>query len=185
MLAVALDRSAADVREYVEAAAPRFPCLVDEHHVVADLYGIVNVPTGIWIDEVGRIVRPNEAAFATDRFIDFHGIPSAPYLEALRAWVREGRAPLDPERTRDRLPRPTWQQQLARATFVLACSLHARGRPDAAERHFAAAGKLAPHDWTIRRGSMPIRGIDPMGPEFVALYQEWLETGKPLYPKPD
>jgi hypothetical protein len=40
------------------------------------------------------------------------------------------------------------------------------------------AGELAPKDWTIRRGSMPIRGINPMGPEFFELAKE----GVPLYP---
>ena len=41
------------------------------------------------------------------------------------------------------------------------------------------AGELAPRDWTIRRGSLPIRGIDPMqSPEFLELWQE----GAPTYP---
>jgi len=40
------------------------------------------------------------------------------------------------------------------------------------------AGELAPKDWTIRRGSMPIRGINPMGPEFFELAKE----GVPVYP---
>ena len=47
----------------------------------------------------------------------------------------------------------------------------------AAARHFARAGELAPLDWTIRRGSMPIQGQNPFGPEFFAL----AEQGKPEY----
>ncbi len=50
-----------------------------------------------------------------------------------------------------------------------------------AERHFVRAGELAPHDFTIRRGSMPIRGMDPMGPDFAALYMEWINAGRPYY----
>ena len=56
-----------------------------------------------------------------------------------------------------------------------------RGRHDAAERHFVRAGELAAHDFTIRRGTMPIRGIDPMGPEFRAMLQEWTGAGRPYY----
>ena len=44
--------------------------------------------------------------------------------------------------------------------------------------HFERACELAPKDWTIRRGSMPIRGQNPFGPEFFELAKE----GKPDYP---
>jgi len=73
---------------------------------------------------------------------------------------------------------PTPETQLARAHRALAWWLHQQARTRAAERHFLRAGELAPKDWTIRRGSMPIRGINPMGPEFFELAKE----GVPLYP---
>jgi hypothetical protein len=181
-ITVALDRSADDARPYVERARPTHPSLVDTEHVVADLYGMINVPTVVWIDEGGRIVRPNDAQFGTDTFTAFHGKRSAPFLAAVRAWVREGRGALaGPDaRAQQRLPSP--EEQLARAHFTLAWHLHQRGRPEAAERHFLRAGELSPHDWTIRRGSMPIRGINPMGPQFFELYREWEAAGRPGYP---
>jgi hypothetical protein len=76
---------------------------------------------------------------------------------------------------------PTADEQLARAEFTLAWHLHRAGRSEAAERHFLRAGELAPHDFTIRRGSMPIRGLDPMGPDFIDLYQDWVREGRPYY----
>jgi hypothetical protein len=76
---------------------------------------------------------------------------------------------------------PTAAEQLARTEFTLAWYLHRAGKPEAAERHFVRAGELAPHDFTIRRGSLPIRGLDPMGPAFFDMYTEWAQAGKPYY----
>jgi hypothetical protein len=175
---VALDQDPEDARPYIERARPTHPSVIDTEHVVAELYHVVNVPTMVWIDEGGRIVRPNDAQFGTDTFTQFHGKKSAPYLAALRAWVREDRGALAPEAVRRHQLAPTRETQLARAERALAWWLHRRGRREAAERHFALAGELSPRDWTIRRGSMPIRGVNPMGPDFFQLFQE----GVPRYP---
>jgi hypothetical protein len=148
---------------------------------VADLYRIINVPTVVWIDEDGRIVRPNDVAFASDALKDLHGIESGPHHEALRAWVRDGKRPMERQAAAEAQTLPTAAEQQARAEFALACALHAAGRSDAAERHFARADQLAPHDFTIRRGSMPIRGKDPFGADFADLYSEWIAAGRPYY----
>jgi hypothetical protein len=177
---VALDRSLDDPRPYIERAQPTHPSVVDTEHVVADLYAMINVPTVVWIDERGRILRPNSVDFGSDLFKAFHGKESGPFLEAVRAWVREGRAP-EPEDAAARVAPPTREEQQARAEFAVAWWLHRRGAADAAERHFRRAGELSPHDWTIRRGSLPIRGMNPMGPDFFALYREWEAAGKPDY----
>jgi hypothetical protein len=141
----------------------------------------VNVPTMVWIDERGTIVRPNDVRFGTDMFVALTGRPSAPFLAALRAWVTDGAGTLSADQVRAHQVLPTPAQQEARAEFTLAWHLHRAGRTDAAERHFRRAGELAPGDWTIRRGSLPIRGIDPMASEeFLALWQE----GAPRYPAP-
>ena len=155
--------------------------MIDTEHVVADLFNLINVPTMIWIDEHGRIVRPNDVQFGTDTFVALTGRPSAPFLAAIRAWVLEGKGVLTADEIRAHQLLPTREQQEARAEFTLAWHLHRAGRREAAERHFRRAGELAPGDWTIRRGSLPIRGIDPMGSEeFLALWRE----GAPRYPAP-
>jgi len=183
VLAVALDRSADDVRPFAEAAAATYPILVDSEHVVADLYRIINVPTGLWIDERGRIVRPNDAVFGNDTFAHMTGVTSGPHLDAIRAWVKTGALPFGSDAdVRARQVLPTADEQLARAEYTLAWFLHRQGRTEAAERHFLRAGELAPHDWTIRRGSMPIRGLDPMGEALMPLWSEWVAAGLPYYP---
>lgn len=182
MLTVALDRGPDDARPWIDAAAATHPALIDSQHRIADLYGIINVPTAVWIDEAGRIVRPNDAVFGSDTFVDLHGRPAAPHLDALRAWVRDGALPFaDDDEVRAHQALPTAAEQRARAEFALAWHLHRRGRHAAAERHFVRAGELAPHDFTVRRGAMPIRGLDPMGADFLPLFQEWVEAGTPYY----
>jgi hypothetical protein len=181
VITVALDKGRDDPREYIEAAAPTHPSLIDVEHRVADLYRIVNVPTVIWIDERGRIVLPNDVAFGTDALKSMTGIESTRHHEALRAWVREGRLPLTKTELRARQVLPTADEQHARAEFTLAWHLHRAGKTVAAERHFARAGELAPHDFTIRRGSLPIRGLDPMGPAFADMYSAWTNAGHPYY----
>ena len=90
---MALDRCAEDPRSFIEAASPSHPSLIDTEHVLADLYAIINVPTAIWIDEGGTIVRPNDVAFGSEVFRDLTGFDSAAYLDAVRAWVSDGALP--------------------------------------------------------------------------------------------
>jgi hypothetical protein len=167
VITVAIDKSADDARPWIEAARPAHPSLIDTTHTLADRYNIVNVPTILWIDERGRIVRPNDVAFGTDTFKSITGIAAAGHLAALRAWVR-GEAAAIPEAR-------------ARAEFGLGEWLFREGRTQAAARHFARAGELAPHDFTIRRGTMPMRGMDPMGQEFREMRGAWAKAGNPYY----
>ncbi len=175
---VALDRRADDPRPFIEAAKPTHPSVIDSDHRVAELYHVVNVPTMIWIDEAGRVCRPSDSQYGTDTFTQFHHKQSAPYLDMIRAWVADGEGALAAERQRELQLRPTPESQRARTEWALAWHLHQRGRDEAAERHFERACALAPLDWTIRRGSMPIRGQNPFGPEFFEL----ASLGVPEYP---
>ena len=186
VITVALDKSADDARPWIEAARPAHPSLIDTRHALADLYNIVNVPTVLWIDGEGRIVRPNDVTFATDTFKHVTGLESARPLAAIRAWARGETSALPTEDARRLQTLPSASDQQARAEFGLGQWLWERGQRDAAERHFVRAGELAPHDFTIRRGTMPMRGIDPMGPEFRRMLQAWKDAGQPYYrPLPD
>ncbi|MFT4571740.1 MAG: hypothetical protein ACI8TX_001771 [Hyphomicrobiaceae bacterium] len=165
----------------MERVAPEHPSLIDSEHRVAHLYGVINISTIVWIDENGRIVRPPLIEYGTDMFKDFHGQDPAPHLDAVRRWVLNNELPLDAAATRNGLVPPTQMEQLARAEFALAWHLHRAGNTERAAAHFDRAGELAPLDWTIRRGSMPIRGKDPMGEEFFELYTSWQAEGAPAY----
>jgi tetratricopeptide (TPR) repeat protein len=48
---------------YIELAKPDHPSLIDHSHSLSELFGILTVPRGVWIDEQGVIVRPPEKAY--------------------------------------------------------------------------------------------------------------------------
>lgn len=173
---MALDRCKDDPRPFIEAAAPTHPSVIDTEHKVAEFYHIVNVPTIIWIDEEGRICRPHDAQFGTDTFTQFHGKSSGRYLEMIRAWVGSGEGAMTADEVRAHRIPPTDESQLARTERALAWHLSKQGRDAAAAVHFDRAGELAPMDWTIRRGSMPIRGENPFGPGFFKLAEDGMST---------
>jgi hypothetical protein len=184
VITIALDRSADDARPFIEVAGATHPSLIDTDHVVADLYNMVNVPTVLWIDEDGRVVRPNDVHYVSSEFAAITRFHPRKPLAALRAWVHG--EPAAANDTAWNVAGPTWTDQEARAAFALAWHLARAGRVEAAERWFVRAGELAPHDFTIRRGSMPIRGIDPMGPAFFEMVGQWAAAGNAYYhPLPD
>jgi hypothetical protein len=64
IVTVALDTDVEAARPFDEAANPTHPSLVDPALSLVDMFGITNVPFGVWIDESGMLVRPAEVAFA-------------------------------------------------------------------------------------------------------------------------
>ncbi len=61
MVTVSLELSGPDAsRPFIEAASPEHPSLLDATHQMDALFGVVNIPNVVWIDEQGVIVRPAE-----------------------------------------------------------------------------------------------------------------------------
>ncbi len=166
--------------------APTYPCLIDENHVVAQLYNMVNVPTAVWIDEEGRMVRPPESAGAGDAFrtmdtktfeMPAEAVAQAKhqrkaYVNALRDWIEKGRASahaVSPEELRRRIGVPGEAEALAAANFRLGVELYRSGRPESAGAYLAEARRLRPESWSYRRQSWELEEPGKAaGPEFWA-----------------
>ncbi len=173
-MTVALDSTPEAARKIIEEVSPSHPSLIDETHSVDVLFGMVNVPTGVWIDEDGTIVRPAEQAFPgespyrdmeipealPERIKDMLGeakkIQNEPekYIGALRDWVARGnksKYALSPDEVVERSrPRPQ-EEALAAAQFELGQHLHGLGTNDDAVRHWREAHRLQPDNWTYKR----------------------------------
>lgn len=174
---------------WARQAPPTYPCLIDENHVVAELYGMVNVPQAVWIDEQGRIVRPAESAGTCDMVSQMNRetfeVPDAAaeqgmairdaYVDALRDWATNGEDSayvLPPEEVRRRMRGPEEADVRAATHVRLGRHLYAEGTLEAAKAHFREAVKLCPEKWNYRRQAMM---LDPelvgqlnAGPEFWA-----------------
>jgi peroxiredoxin len=179
IISISLDNTPEAAREYAEAAEPDFPVLIDANHAVAEQYGLYNVPSVVWVDEDGRVARSPVIAPGDDMWRDFTSVDSAVHHDQLRAWVERGVVPEDEAAVREHLAAESPELQQARAERRLGAWLARHGRDDAALAHFERAVELAPMDFTIVRGSMPLRGQDPFGAEFFEFWDEWDKAGRP------
>lgn len=183
IVTVALDSDRESARPWIEKAAPRHPSLIDTEHRCDELFGIVNVPSGVWIDERGTIVRPPETAYPKrpaflDRVVPPDATPrqreqieanralrvdAEGYVAALRDWAARGaesRFALDSaEVVRRSRPRPMNESEAA-AHFALGRYLHDAGPRDRAVAHFREAQRLQPDNWTYRRQAWALAGDD-------------------------
>jgi hypothetical protein len=196
VVSVALDTGGAEAAvPWIDRAKTTHPALIDAAHLLDELLGVVNVPTGIWIDEEGIIVRPPEPAFpwrprdpapellaqlppilveqlaeAAKMVID----PEA-YVAALRDWAAHGsdsRFALTPEEVLERSAPRSPDRSRAAACFELGQHLHRNGHPDGAVQWFREAHRLAPENWTYKRQAWTL--ADPLQGPTDAYDSDWL-----------
>ena len=191
-------RGAEHARPWIEQAKADYWCLIDTGHRVADLYGMVNVPQAVWIDEAGRIVRPPETAGSTDHFrqMDRTTRTLAPelatareaarrgYIDAVRDWVVTGRHALPADAARERLPRITPEIAAAQAHFRLGVWLRRHGNAAEGDAHLGRASRLHPGSWNMWRQAAD---LDEVGKASGEAFWKRVEAlgERPYYPPPN
>jgi tetratricopeptide (TPR) repeat protein len=205
IVTVALDVDADEAKPFIEAANAEHPSLIDQAHVVDELFGIVNVPNGVWIDEEGMLVRPVEPAHpgrnpvtesfrtmdlstlppdAAEILLEARKIKSEPevYVAMVRDWVERGRDSkyaLAPDEVVRRSQPRSDAEATAAAHFELGQHLHRAGDHAAAIPHWREAHRLHPDNWTYKRQAWNFE--DPVRQGHTDAYDSsWFEDVKKL-----
>jgi len=179
VIAVAIDENVEAIGQFTEGIT--YPVLVDAQHLLTELYAISNVPSVLMIDENDQIVQPNWNAYSTNTFKDYTGIEAEDHLAVIRRWVIDGTPMMSDQRARTAVGDLSAEEEEAKLRFRIAIHLRDLGDDEGAARNFDIAAELAPHDWTIRRAMMPLRGGDPFGAEFFELAAEYSAAGRPFH----
>ncbi len=180
---------------WIDRAKTTHPALIDSGHLLDELLGVVNVPSGIWIDESGTIVRPPEPAFPwRPRELSEELLAQLPalimeqlrearkmqiepeaYVAALRDWVKRGadsRYALTPDEVIARSAPRSEDRSRAAACFELGQHLHRAGHPADAVRWFREAHRLQPDNWTYKRQAWTF--ADPLQGPSDTYESDWL-----------
>ena len=199
IVSVALDAGGeAAARPWLEAAGWEPPGLIDRAHVTGELFGFVNVPNAVWIDEDGVVVRPAHAAHVRhsplrdmdvpeglgrigDMLAEVKKIRTDPdrYLHALRDWAARGAASphaWGPEEVVARSrPRPPAHAE-AVAAFQLGQHLWQAGHQEDAVAWFRRAHALHPENWTYKRQAWTLATTEPGQPsDLIQGPTEWYD----------
>ena len=142
------------------------------------------MPSGVWIDEQGMIVRPPEPAFPGEAVVAELPIPAEAPPRILEMMQEAAKMRIDPAALRRRrcatgsrtgpkartrsppdevvarsTPRPP-EASRAAACFELGQHLHRAGHPDDAVPWFREAHRLQPANWTYKRQAWEL--VDPI-----------------------
>ena len=174
MVTVALDVDPAHTYTWIDAAAPTHPSLIDTGHVTGELFGFINIPMAVWIDEHGTLVRPAESATIEPSALRNAEIPDGlperlssalrevkkipdvteQYRAAIVDWAHNGAASrfaLGPDEVVARSQPRSGDHARAAACFEMGQHLlHTVGH-DAAVPWWRQAHELFPENWTYKR----------------------------------
>jgi len=146
--------------KWFDIANATFHCIVDDKHKISSLFGFVNVPTGAWIDEYGKIVRVNEAAYAKQHDVNnaifSTTFGSNAFWDATKKWVKHWLTD-DIKQSNDELQAnirsKSSQDLLADVNFKMWLYFQEQNNTKKAGEYFEKANKLAPDNWNYHRQS--------------------------------
>jgi peroxiredoxin len=182
LVAIALDTEGESAAgKFYDRAKATYTTLIDTKHTVGSLYQMVNVPSGVWIDEEGRIVRPAEVAYSKKLTVLGQEIGDEKYVPALRDWVEKGSASefvMNPDKLAEHLQPRSENLAKADAYFKLGVYFYEQGDRAEAKKYWEQSQQLNPENWNYHRQDWSFSGTDKI--------VKWMEkvrglNGRPYY----
>jgi hypothetical protein len=131
-----------------------YTAIVDVNHTISSLYNLVNVPSGVWINEEGLVVRIDEGTYTKSAKVLGNTIGHDGYLPALRDWLAKGDKSefvMSPDEVASNIRIRSTDEELAEPTFKMANHFYAQGDMESANTYWDKAQKLSPESWNFHR----------------------------------
>ncbi len=140
--------------EWHDQAELTYTTLIDTRHRVTSLYNLFNVPTGILVDEEGRVRRIDDGAYSGGGPLSGGTIGANDYSPVVRDWVTNGDDSAllwSQDEMVDRIRRRTPDEALAEPTFKLGLYFYESGDEALARGYWEQAQALSPGAWNFHR----------------------------------
>lgn len=148
-----------------DAANVSYTSIIDVNHHISALYNLVNVPSAVWIDEDGKIVRINEGTYAKN-----HGaFGTDEYAPILRDWAANGAdSPYvwDQDKVSEMIFQRTPEAERAQPAFRIGTYYFTQGNDAKAEQYWTLAQELDPDSWNYLRQDIHYEDGGSAGPEW-------------------
>ncbi len=172
----------ADAGPIFDAGNVSYTEIIDVNHHISALYNLVNVPSGVWIDKEGRIVRINEGTYAKTHMNGAFGTDE--YVPIVRDWVANGpdsEYVWDSDRVEDSIIERTPEAERAQPTFRLGSYFFQNDNDEKAEQYWTLAQELDPTSWNYLRQDLLYEEGGSAGPEWQQRRQEVESNGGSYY----
>jgi hypothetical protein len=139
---------------WFDAAKATYTTLIDKTHLITTLFSLVNVPSGIWIDEQGKILRINEGTYAKVHTLGTNQFGSDEYVPLVKDWAEKGaksRYVWSAAEVVKHVRVMTPDLALADPTFKLGVYFHEQGDEVLANKYWEESQALDPDNWNFHR----------------------------------
>jgi len=171
-----------------DAANPTYIQVVDENHIISSAFNFVNVPSSVWIDEEGRIVRIDEGTYSKTHAIgegeQAITFGNDVYTPALKDWVARGADSefvQSAETVTGNIREHSFDQLKADAAFRLANLFRAHGQKEKTEVYWEMAKALNPDSINFIRQNLTLSEEGSAGETFMQMMGEYVAQGREYY----
>jgi hypothetical protein len=183
IISVAQDTGGEEAAGYIfDDANVSYTAIIDVNHQISSLYNLVNVPSGVWIDEQGSIMRINEGTYAKEHMDGAWGTND--YVPIVRDWVAKGADSehvWDRSKVRESIIQRTPEAERAQPAFRLGGYYFTNDNDEKAEQYWTMAQELDPTSWNYLRQDLQYEEGGSAGPEWRARREQIEGAGGAYY----